>query len=328
MKKALFGLVLACLVLPLFSDDALVMPSHVIRTYFVGNYAMISKSFDDDGKKKDTSDVKALNLGVAVEYGFNDWVSGAAQWVPGYNVYSKLDSADKGNLGDPADLFVGAKVQIVGPKAPVQNDVFRFALAPGLKIPISHPDWDEEAADYSGGKDFLAQSSDLHVFGFGSRAFFDYVVSEEVFLNLYSQILYFPGKQKAKDSSLANNLAVAGVKAALDPSYDPSLQYGYDLTLEFEPHYNKMIADGLEFEAGLPITYNTAPAVKVSDDPYGKITADDAKYSLSVGPNVSLFFQKAFIPLELELGYTLPILGRNTSAANVLLLELKAYAKL
>jgi len=340
MKKILLGLCIAAFVLPLFADDALVMPSHVIRTYLVGVYANVPSAYDNDGKKQSLDDkISVFNLGAAVEYGVNDWVTGAVQWVPGYNISSKIDNQDKATLADTADLFVGAKLQIVGPKAPVQNESIRFAIAPGIKIPLSKPDYETEFKNYMSGDTYLGQSADKHLFGIGGRGFFDYIVNEMVFLNLYTQLIYYPASIKAVDHSLTDYGTVYQVQNSGLPgasSYDPSLKLGYDLTLEFEPHFNKMLNEGIEFEAGLPFTYTASPGAKVSDDTYdiysdktkAVYSETQASHLLTLGPNVSLFFQKTFIPLELELGYTFPLLGKNDNASNLLLLELKAYAKL
>jgi hypothetical protein len=335
MKKILLGFCLAALVLPLFADDALVMPAHVIRTYLVGVYANTAKAYDNDGKKQDLPNgidsIKAFNLGAAVEYGINDWVTAAVQWVPGYNISSTIDGTgmDKATLADTADLFVGTKLQIVGPKAPVQNESIRFAFAPGVKIPLSKHDYEKEADNAKKGDNFLLSSADKHLFGIGGRGFFDYVVNEMVFLNLYSQFIYYPGSIKAVDYSLEGYKTVAGTQfKTSDTSYDPSFKLGYDFTLEFEPHFNKMLNEGIEFEAGLPFTYTASPALNVSDDTYDVYADTNASHLLTMGPNVSLFFQKTFIPLELELGYTFPLLGKNDTASDMLLLELKAYAKL
>jgi hypothetical protein len=329
MKKILLGLCIAAFALPLFADDALVMPSHVIRTYLVGVYANVPSVYDNDGKKQSLDDkISLFNLGAAVEYGINDWVTAAVQWVPGYNISSKIDNVDNATLADSADLFVGAKLQIVGPKAPVQNESIRFAFAPGIKIPLSKPDYAKEAVNSATGDNFLVQSADKHLFGIGGRGFFDYVVNEMVFLNLYSQLIFYPGSIKAVDKSLTDYGTVAYVRGKGLTSYDPSFKYGYDFTLEFEPHFNKMLNEGIEFEAGLPFTYTAAPALSVSGDELVQAYSDlNASHLLTMGPNVSLFFQKTFIPLELELGYTFPLLGKNDNAANMLLLEIKAYAK-
>jgi hypothetical protein len=329
MKKAFFSLCLIALVLPLFADDALVMPAKVIRTYIVGAYADITKQYDSDGKSQDLSnDVTAINLGGAVEYGVNDWITGAVQWAPGYFVYSKISGDDKATLADAADLFVGAKLQIIGPKAPVQNESIRLAFAPGVKIPLSSPDWAKQAQNYGSGDTYLGMPADRHTLGIGGRAYFDYVLNDKVFLNLYSQFIFYPTAVKAVDASLADYITVGMTRLATsDPSYDPSLKYGYDLTLEFEPHFNTMISDGLQFESGLPITLTMSPARSASNDTYDVYSSEEASNLLTVGPNVSLFFQKTFLPLELKLGYSLPLMGKNESATNTVVLELKAYAK-
>jgi hypothetical protein len=334
MKKVLLVLCIAALALPIFADDALVMPSHVIRTYLVGVYANIPKAYDNDGKKQSLDNkITAFNLGGAVEYGVNDWVTAAVQWVPGYNVYSKIEDIDKATLADAADLFVGVKLQIVGPKAPVQNESVRLAFAPGIKIPLSKPDYEKEFENYYkfahgvDGDNFLASAADKHVFGVGGRGYFDYVINEMFFLNLYSQAIFYPGSVKIADTSVSGYGNVAGYQS-VDPNYDPSLKYGYDFTLEFEPHFNKMLNDSIEFEAGLPFTYTASPAASVSDDTY-KVFSDEYvdSHLLTMGPNASLFFQKTFIPLELKLGYSFPLLGKNDNATNMLTIQLKAYAK-
>lgn len=330
MKKALLGLFMLALVLPaVFADDALVMPAKVIRTYITGAYASITKAYDNDGKAQDIgNDVTVVNLGAAVEYGVTDWITGAVQWAPGYNVYSKIKNQDKASLADAADLFVGAKLQIVGPKAPVQNESIRFAVAPGVKIPLSSPDWAKQYSNLTSGSTFLAQAADRHTLGVGGRAYFDYVINEMFFLNLYSQFIFYPSTVKVKDSGVQANATVAGVQTII-PTYDPTLKYGYDLTLEFEPHFSTMLSDGLELSAGLPLTYEMIPATTLAGDTVSAVAfaADPDKNILTIGPNASLFFQKTFLPIEIKAGYMLPLMGKNNEATNTIVLQLKAYAK-
>lgn len=332
MKKISLALCIVAFALPLFADDALVLPARVVRFYSIGNYATISKSYDSEWKGQDIkNNMSILNLGAAVEYGINDWISGALQWAPGYNVYSKIDGVDKGTLADAADLFVGAKVQLVGPRAPIQNETFRFAVAPGVKIPLSHPDWEKEYSN-SSTKDFLVQAADKHTLGIGGRAYFDYVINEMFFLNLYSQCILYPADVDLKDTGLHG---YGSWYALHSTGYAPKLNYGYDLTFEFEPHYSSMLGDGLQISAGLPLTFTMSPKESLSGDttvPSGYETyayvPNGATRSLSIGPNVSLFFQKALLPIEVKAGYTFPLTGENTYATDVLLLEFKVYAKL
>ncbi len=333
MKKALILVLLIAMVAPIFADDALVMPAGVIRVYATGAYATINKAYDSDSKAQDTNKVTIGNIGAAAEFGINDWITAAAQWAPGYNVSSSIDKAPKATLADSADVFLGAKVQIIGPKAPVQNDMMRFAVAAGIKVPTSKPDWKTEFTNQQAGKDFLAAPADNQVLGLGGRGYFDYIISDKIFLNIYSEFIAYPAAVDVKDTSTTGFGTVAGTQLATsDPTYNPSLKYGYDLTLEFEPHFTTMIADGLEFGAGLPFTYKLNPGLTVSGDKYNAITAAnnfavDASNSLTVGPNVSLFFQKTFLPIEAKLGYTLPLAGKNSQATSIITLQVKFYAK-
>jgi hypothetical protein len=335
MKKALLGLLILALVLPaVFADDALVMPAKVIRTYITGAYASISKAYDNDGKAQDLplgiKSISVINLGAAVEYGINDWITGAVQWAPGYNVYSKFDVSapfDKASLAGAADIFVGAKIQIVGPKAPVQNESIRFALAPGVKVPLSKPDFAKEAAKV-GTDTFLMSPADKLSLGVGGRAYLDYILNEMFFFNLYSEFIYYPTAVKFVDASLLDYSTVLGLRGGYsDPTYDPSFKYGYDLTLEFEPHFSTMISDGLQLSAGVPITYSMAPALSVSGDTHAGFGGQEASNILTLGPNASLFFQKTFLPIEIKAGYTLPLLGKNSNVTDTVVLQLKAYAK-
>jgi hypothetical protein len=324
MKKIVTLLVLLAVACSfVMADDALTLPAKVIRVYATGALATVTQKYDGSGKAQDLTpgNITAVNVGAAVEYGVTDWISAAVQWAPGYNIYSKIDATgyDKANLADAADLFVGAKVQIVGPQAPVKNDMFRFAVAPGVKIPLGTVDWKKQFDNYAGGKDFLLSAADKHLLGAGGRVYFDYVINEMFFLNLYSEFIYYPGKVALKDSSFEGYYIYHVVSS---DTLNPDVEYGYDLTAEFEPHFGTMIGDGLKLSAGVPVTYTASPETKWNGT--GK---DDASYLLTVGPNASLFFQKTLLPLEVKVGYTLPLMGENSYATNTLVLQLKAYAK-
>ena len=103
---------------------------------------------------------------------------------------------------------------------------------------------------------------------------------------------------------------------------DAEIEYGYDLTLEVEPHFEKMIADGFRLGIGVPATLTMSPETK--EDGTGQ---DDESYLLTVGPNVSLFLMNFFIPTELKVGYTLPLLGKNDDALNTIVFQVKTYMK-
>ena len=93
MKKLLLAAsVCAVLGVSLFADDAKVLPEGVIRLTTAPTYAMINGTYDEDGKyeayESKEGAIKAFNLGFALEYGVNDFISAAVQWAPGVNSYN------------------------------------------------------------------------------------------------------------------------------------------------------------------------------------------------------------------------------------------------
>ena len=98
---------------------------------------------------------------------------------------------------------------------------------------------------------------------------------------------------------------------------------GYDLTLEAEPHFQTTFGNGMILGAGLPVTFSRSPELKYDD----VAQADTDSYLLSVSPNVSLFLTKFVIPMEIKVGYTLPLVGKNAQATNTVVLQLKAYLR-
>jgi hypothetical protein len=173
MKKltALGILGILCGTLLVFAEDAKVMPARMGRFYLAPSFSFANKEWDSEGEKQDLTDgngaIKMFNLGFAVEYGIIDWITGAIQWAPGWNVWSDVDQSFGPQVGDKdvnlkgfGDIFVGAKIQIIGADAPVKNTSLRFALGPGVKIPLPGPDFEEEATKISPAKDEAIRRQD------------------------------------------------------------------------------------------------------------------------------------------------------------------------
>ncbi|MFW5711669.1 MAG: hypothetical protein ACOCZA_06955, partial [Spirochaetota bacterium] len=304
-------------------DDAKVLPKGVLRTYLAPSVSFGSQEFNEDGEKDDTDSATFINLGAAFEYGVNDWISAAVQWGPGYNVYSTFEDAEDQTANGPFEAFVGAKVQVLGEMAPAKSDKFRVAFAPGVMVPLAFGyDAEEEAANaVAGDGDEYNVLPANNVFGIGGRFYADYVVNKQIFLNVYSQYKYF--FPKAGEDDFTQQYTKKQTES-LGGSYTlpDEIDYGYELTLEFEPHYATMIADGVELSAGLPITYVITPETEI--DGTGQ---DDATKSLDITGNVSAFFQKLPLPMEVQVGYTYPVWGEKTAAINTLVTQLKFYAK-
>ena len=330
MKKLLILVVLLVLVLPVFADDALVLPQGVLRISIAPSYGFANKTWDKDGEAQDiipnplfttnkSDGIQYFNLGIALEYGVNDWITAALQWTPGWNLWSTMGFDkqpigpstylyfDQGVLGSYADLFAGAKIQIVGKKAPVVNDTMRFSIAPGVKIPMPG-DSKPTQADLVKDETHVLKEIDNHLWGLGGRLYFDYNVTSEFFVNLYSEFIYYPEQKTDKNATFGDKTKVAK---------------GYDWTIEIEPQYWAPVADGLVFKAFLPFTYKMTPDYKIE----GTKQADSASTILSVTPALGLFFTKTFMPIELEVGYRYPLMGTNNTIMNVVYILGRFYMK-
>jgi hypothetical protein len=333
MKKctALVILGILCGALFVFAEDAKTMPARMGRFYLAPSFSFANDAWDKDGDKVDLTDgngaIKMFNLGFAVEYGIIDWITGAVQWAPGWNIWSDVDLVQNfGSLGNKeidanlkgfGDIFVGAKIQIVGAAAPVKSSALRFAIGPGIKIPLPGPDFAEESAKMpliAAGADetVTVGKLDRHVFGFGARTYFDYIINSMFSINAYNEFIYYPVKAD-------------GNKHGMGTPANAEVEYGFDLTFELEPHFETMLFDNsVQLHVGLPVNYKFTPDVKIDGN-----TADDtATQVLALKPNASLFLVKLPLPLQFQLGYTLPLWGQSTNATNTIVLQIRAYFKI
>ncbi|MDR2662545.1 MAG: hypothetical protein LBC31_06060 [Treponema sp.] len=365
MKKLLsVSLILLALGSMAFADDAKVMPMMVGRIYFAPTFAFAVGAYDEDGSYKSLGDgegsLKALNLGFALEYGVIDWITAALQWAPGWTVWSDVDkkvpfglnatgqqafSDSSVNGNGPADIFLGAKIQIIGEKAPVKSTMFRFAVGPGVKIPLPATDMKEQLENAADGDAVTAANGDYHVLGTGLRVYFDYIINEHFFINLYNETLFYPIKGDLRNANYAEYapIVIAGqgarlkaqmggtpIPATLNIEPEVEVNYGYDLTFEAEGVYTTSIAQGISLTAGLPVNYKFTPGHKYSVDwditgtaldaslktayePY--LEDQDPTHLLTVKPNVSVFITKTPMPLEFKLTYTAPVWGKNIEQA-------------
>lgn len=326
MKITLLVLLMFALVFAAFAEDAKVLPAGVIRVYVVPSYIFGSQKFDADGDKVDnftslgaTGAYSFFNLGGAVEYGVNDWITAAAQWAPGVNLSSDFADQAKQSANGPFELFVGAKLQFVGEKGLSQNDSIRFAVAPGVMIPMAFSyDATEEVTNLLGSKDYNVAPA-IGAFGLGARFYADYIVNKMFFVNIYAEYI----KYLEKDASADFSAELQRLHPSTLTTYD-TVNYGYNLTTEVEFNFTKPIAEGLSLSAGLPFGYEYSPEVVYDDvDP----DSDDASYTVSVNPNASLFVTSLPLPLEFKASYWYPLMGQNALAKNVVTFQIKAYMK-
>ncbi len=263
--------------------------------------------YDEDGDTVDAplGETSVWATGIALEYGITDQITAALQWTPAWVFSSSLENADDANLNGLADLFIGAKVQIIGPNAFVTNDSMRFAAAAGILVPVTQYDADDELEAMMDGDEYTLAPPSNQAFGYGFRLYYDYLITDSFWINLYNETIFYAPVDKKEFGGA-----------------EKEYKYGYDLTLEIEPHYDYKVNDTLTLSAALPFTYNMMP--ESEEDGVGQ---DDESNLLTIGPNVSAFWTGGPLPLELEVGYALPLMGKNDAAAKTFSVIFKSYMK-
>ncbi|WP_028672125.1 hypothetical protein [Saccharospirillum impatiens] len=306
LKKALVLPLLAGLAIPALADDAKVLPNGVLRTTLVPSLTTFDENFDADGERQDTDSVSVNTLSLALEYGVNDWITAGLQWAPGYIISGEVDGNDSIVLSGANDLFLGAKFQTLGTNGYSRSDTMRFAVTPGIKIPISQYDGDEQLQNALGGDDFKPSRTDRGAWGIGARFSFDYLITPDFYINFYNQSSFF----LETDQDYAYN------------NSDVTVQYGSEAIFEIEPNYTTTAGNGVQLSFGLPGTYSMTGETEI--DGSGQ---DDASYSLEVEPNMSVFFTQWALPTQFKLGYSTTLAGENTSAANTISLQVKNFLR-
>jgi len=326
------GFVFLLLGSALFAEHARVMPARVGRLYMVPTFIHFDQMFTEGGSRTgaDVPPTAMFNLGFALEYGITPWITGAAQWTPGINLWSDVDGvaaplavtpSGSGVISGMGDLFLGAKIQIIGPAAPITSETIRLAFGPGLKIPLSSPDF---AGELGSNTPNVARL-DNHVLGIGLRSYLDFIINEFFYINLYNEFLFYPMRGKVRDLGLAH---AAGVVALGLPN--ANVNFGYDLTFELEPNFTYRLADpNIAFEVGLPFIYYFTPGYTISGNhPHPLMQDEGSVHRFSIGPNVSAFFLDWPMPMEFLLAYQIPVMGRNTPVRHVVSLQVRAYFRI
>lgn len=316
LRKAIALPLLAGLAIPVFADDANVLPQGVLRTTIAPSMTTINSSFDADGERQDIDEISVTTLSLALEYGVTDWLTAGLQWAPGYIVSGSVDGAanERVDLSGANDLFVGAKIQLLGTNGLSRSDSMRFAITPGVKIPTSSYDAQEQRDNLVGGeKDFNVGRTDRGAWGFGARTAFDLLLTDSLYINLFNQTSVF----------LETNQDYGVNTTTFAPIKDVDVKYGTELVFEAEANYTMHMANGIRTSFGLPVRYTSVGETEV--DGTG---LDDERWSVSVGPSVSVFFTQWALPMEFQLGYSTVVAGENSRAPNTISLQVKNFLRL
>ncbi len=334
-SKALLVLVFCLSQSSAWADDALVLPTGVWRIYAVPVWSSVNASYDAEGNRhaipEGSGRLDAFNLGWAVEFGVNSWLTAGVQWTPGANLSSSFDypatdpaRRDLANLDDSFDALAGVKIGIVGStgRAPkrttglVLSDTLRVALGLAVKFPLTSIDWDREAGRYLEGRTYLAQAVDRHLVAPVVGLHLDWVLSrsptKELFVDLYGQYVPYPSEARYADTSLARHLDPALSEVRID--------YRHDLYLEAEPRYDVWVAPRV-LRVGLyvPVRYRQFPATALDGVDQG-----NSGYRATVTPTLDFLSPVPGFPVELKIGWQKTIAGRNAAATDALIIVLRA----
>ena len=330
---------LACLLViassaPARGDDALVLPAGVWRVYAVPAWSVVRSTWDGEGVRHDIPEgagrIEAFNLGFAVEFGVNRWITAGIQWTPGPNLSSSLDfpssdpaHRDRARLDDSFDALVGLKLGIVASPGPssfrseglVRSDRFRLALGLGARFPLSSVDWEREARRYAAGDTYLAQTVDKHLAAPVLGLYADWIVARsrgsELFVGFYGQYVPYPSTASWAETSLAR---------FLDPSLDGvRVDYRYDAYREVEPRLDHWAIPG-KLRVGLyvPVRERILPAPVV-----GGVDQHNAGYRVIVTPTFDLMVPLPGHVMELKVGWQRTVAGKNAASADAVVLVLR-----
>ncbi|MDR1107369.1 MAG: hypothetical protein LBL44_13520 [Treponema sp.] len=356
MKKTLLVSLAAFLLITrsVPADTAQTLPQGMGRMYAAPTFFFVPGHYDNDmiynpygpGEGRTVGG----NLGLAAEYGILDWWTVALRWAPGWNFASTIDLNNTSSSGGHtyadgneysangvADIQLGFRFLLAGENAPVKSSAFRVSAAPGFKIPLSGPDFKSEYARFNKnirdyfvaygvydqipggtvpvpryGRYFMA-NLDKHVWSFSFRFNVDYVFGENFYLGFHTEFEKYISSLDANAYSFEWAGSPEGAR----------VDFGYKLAFELEPVYVKMSGRNM-FTLGLPLTVTTMPPV-VATYENRRVTFLERQFLFGIMPRVSYMTYLGPLPVELELNYNLPVMGRNYAAQNSVTLLFKVY---
>jgi len=269
------GMVLAGTVV--YGEEASLVPEKNLRFTLAPSYGFQIQQWDKDAEK-----VTFFNIGAGIEYGPADWINLQILWIPGINVWSKIDA--EGNYGRLYDLFAGTKVYIAGEGALIDSEKtrkMRFSAAVGLKVPLMSMTAEEKAE--------TLREPDQQLWGSALRLYFDYIFHPYFYANVFAEGVFYPPQWTA------------------NPGYSGGLvKHWTDITGELEGHFEYPIENaGIVIKAGIPVRFFFAPVINAAD------IETESSYCFSAGAYIGIGFTRTSVPLEFKIRYQAPISGKN-----------------
>jgi hypothetical protein len=123
----------------------------------------------------------------------------------------------------------------------------------------------------------------------------------------------------------ANGYLYDKIDQAAGEIADLDVIFSYDLTFEFEASVSGIPLDRnrkILFAAGLPFNYRYSPGSVVGFSAANKTSA------FSINPYASVFLTSLPLPLQIQLGYNIPVSGVNSDARHTFVLQTKFFFRI
>ncbi|MDR0601246.1 MAG: hypothetical protein LBG42_02590 [Treponema sp.] len=356
MKKTLLISLAASVLITRFAaaDTAQTLPQGMGRVYIAPTFFFAPGHYDNDmvysSYRSGEGRTMGGNLGFAAEYGIFDWWTLAFRWAPGWNFASKIDLDNTASSGGHtyrdgneysadgfADIQFGFRFLLAGENAPLKSSTIRVSAAPGFKIPLPGPDFRSEYARFNknirdyfvaygiydqipGGTiptarygKYIMANIDKHVWSLSFRFNVDYVFSENFYLGFYTEF-----------EKYISNLSANAYSFEWAGSPDGALiDFGYKLAFELEPVYIKKFGRNM-LTLGLPLTVTTLPPVSATYE-NKRTTFLERQFLFGIMPRLSYMTYLGPLPVETEVNYNLPVMGKNYAAQHSVTLLFKVY---
>jgi hypothetical protein len=268
----LVAALLALMINSAFGEEAELLPEHDLRAALDLSFGIQIQEWEGLEGEKAT----LLNTGLGLEYGVKDWVMAQALWIPGVNLWSKMDEG--WTHGYFSDMFRGGKVGIMGENALVKRQDMRLSAAMGIKAPFLS-------------RDGSRWEGDKHLWGSVLRVYYDYIFTDLFYLNMYVEGVYYPEQM------------------ARTPNYSRgSVFHPLEISLELDSRFRYALeGPGMELHWGLPLRYGVAPWINLR----GTAGEQEMMHRFSVGVFFTAAFVKMAYPFDITVRYEAPVAGKN-----------------
>jgi hypothetical protein len=304
MRAIMIVALIVAVIAPVVSHDARLPQPGQLNIALANSFMTLPGRYDADGSYQAWDKInlgfsRSLFLGIALELGVLDWMSVGIDYSRGWIYWSWMYTSDTITFNQLFDLLLEVKFRLVGEKGPLVHDRLRVAASPVVQIPMPGPDWKKETDNVIAGKAYTGSDIGTRSFGLGGRMYMDVLFSDWFSLSSYGEFVnYFP----IEKASL-----MSGGTGAVKDSYE----YGFGLVCAGGPRFSFDPGLGFGLTASLPLRLSVNPrSIKNGTN------QADGRHKVYLEPGVSARFKGLPLPLEAELAYLLPIVGRGDLVVN------------